>query len=60
MRSVWLPEKTLYLSRALPCKRNRVAQVCAPVPKAEADLRDSRMLEQAMGELQSSHQLTLC
>lgn len=51
MRSVWLPEKTLYLSRALPCKRNRVAQVCAPVPKAEADLRDSRMLEQAMGEL---------
>lgn len=34
--------------------------MCAPLPKAEADPRDSRMLEQAMGELQSSHHLTLC
>lgn len=50
---------TLYLRRALPCKGNRVAQVCAPVPKLEADLRDSRMLDQAMGELESHHHLTL-
>lgn len=32
----------------------------APFPKVEADLRDSRMLDQAMGELESRHLLTLC
>lgn len=34
--------------------------LCAPVPKVEADLRDSKMLDQAMGELECSHHLTLC
>lgn len=59
MRSVWLPKMTLYLRRALPCKRNRVAQVCVLVPKGDADLRHSRMLDQATGELEPNHHLTL-
>lgn len=31
--------------------------MCAPVPEVEADLRDSRMTDQATGELESSHYL---
>lgn len=31
--------------------------MCASVPKVEVDLGDSRMMDQAMGELQSSHYL---